>query len=113
MENFPSLTEPGMKSFLHYSLKECKKVKDSYYNTVYNVSTFILFSLAISLIFIYRYNGGLTKEEVTKKNIKKKEYIFQKLQKLSIQRKNSNLITNLPVIDQEHPELNILNRKIF
>jgi len=81
MENFPSLTEPGMKSFLHYSLKECKKVKDSYYNTVYNVSTFILFSLAISLIFIYRYNGGLTKEEVTKKKYKKKRIYLSKITK--------------------------------
>ena len=113
MEKNPSLIEPGMKSFLHYSLKECKKVKNNYYNIIYNISIFIIFSLAISLVLIYRYNGGLSKEQIGINNTKKKEYIFRKLQMLACQRKNNDLITNLPVIHDEHPELNILNKKIF
>ena len=110
--NNPSLTEPGVKSFLHHSLKECKKFKNSYYNVVFNISTFILSILGIVLILIYRYNGGITKEARENQNRKKQEYIFKKLQFLSATKKNENLITDLPVIEN-NPELNMLNRKIY
>jgi len=110
--NNPLLTEPGVKSFLHHSLKECKKFKNSYYNMVFNISTFILLILGILLILIYRYNGGITKETREYQNRKKQEYIFKKLHFLSASKKNEHLITDLPVIEN-NPELNMLNRKIY
>jgi len=110
--NNPSLTEPGVKSFLHHSLKECKKFKNSYYNIVFNISTFIFLILGIILILIYRYNGGVTKETRKDQNRKNQEYIFKKLQFLSATKRSENLITDLPVIDN-NPELNMLNRKIY
>lgn len=111
--NKPILTEPGVKTFLHKSLKECNQFKNNYYSFMFNIFTFIIFTLGIILLLIYRYNGGITKTEIQQQNIKKQEYIFKKLQMLSATNKNNNLITDLPVIHENHPEINILNRKIF
>ena len=111
--NKPLLTEPGVKNFLHRSLIECKNYKNNYYSTMFNIIILLLFVLGITLLFIYRYNGGISKQEINSRNRKKQEYIFKKLQQLSTNKKNENLITDLPVIHQNHPELNIINRKIF
>jgi len=33
----PTLTEPGVKFFLHQTLKQCHIVKDRFYNSVFNI----------------------------------------------------------------------------
>ena len=101
MDNKPTLIEPGMRYFLGKTLKECKKFKNNYYSNIFNIITCIVIILAISLIFLYRYKGKLTKEEINSKNIKKKEYILSKLQQYAVHKKNmtnkNNLITDIPL----------------
>jgi len=101
MENKPTLIEPGMKYFLGKTLKECKKFKNNYYSNVFNIITTIVIVLVLGIIFIFRYKGRITKEEMDKKSIEKKEYILSKLQQYAIYKKDltnkNNLITDLPL----------------
>ena len=91
MDNNSTLIEPGMKYFLGKTLKECKKFKNNYYSNIYNIVTCIVLILILALIFLYRYKGKLTNEEINNKNIQKKEYILSKLQQYAIHKKNKTI----------------------
>ena len=108
----PSLTEPGIKSFMGKTLREYHKYKDSFNSMIFNIVMLIVFILVLGGVLYWRYKGRLTPQEHALKQRKKKEYIFSKLQTLSgMKKKNTpNLITDLPTWDT-HPELGILNRK--
>ena len=101
MNNNPNLIEPGVKYFITGTLKECNKFKNIYYNNIFNITVFICTIFIITCIFIYRYKGKPSQEELEKKNIEKKEYIISKLQKLADYKynlhKNDNMITDLPL----------------
>lgn len=92
----PILIEPGVKSFLSSTLKDCRILKESYHTIIFNVSMFGLFILVVGGFLFYHYKGKLTPSEIEIKNRKKQEYIISKLQKMAYLRKNQGLITQLP-----------------
>jgi hypothetical protein len=110
----PLLIEPGVKSFLSYSLKNSRAYKDHYITIGYNIITFLLFAGFIGGILLYKYKGNISPYEKEQKERKKQEYIISKLQQVThIKNKhNQNIITDLPNWDN-HPEADILNRKIY
>lgn len=115
MENIkPTLVEPGVKYFIGGTLNQCRKIKDKYYNMIYNLGGVLIFLLILGVIMFIKYKGRLTPREKEKKNREKKEYIFSKLQQMDEirKKKSQELITNLPRWD-DHPEAKILNRKIY
>ena len=60
MDNIPSLTEPGTKSFLNHMLKQCHNVKSKYYNTNYYEN--LSFEPVFNELFIFgAYNKVLRK----------------------------------------------------
>jgi hypothetical protein len=114
MEYRPNLTEPGVKYFVSHTLKECRRLKDRYQTIILNVSLFIFLISVVGSILYFKYKGRLKPSEIKRKNREKQEYIISKLQQISMvkQKQNNNLITDLPVWNN-HPEVEILNRKIY
>jgi hypothetical protein len=49
----PVLTEPGVKYFLHQTLKQCHIARDNFHNLVFNIGLFIGFLIILGLILIY------------------------------------------------------------
>jgi ribosomal protein S8 len=112
--SIPRLIEPGVKSFLAYSLKGCRAYKDRYITITYNIVTFLVFIGFIGGILWYKYKGNISNYEKELKERKKQEYIISKLQQVSYlkNKQNHNIITDLPNWNN-HPEAPILNRKIY
>lgn len=95
----PVLTEPGVRFFISQTLKECKKKKDKYINTAFNVISFLSFILFFGFLLYTKYKGANNKEEMYRKEQVKKKYILEQIQKSQKLQTNSSmdLITNLPI----------------
>ena len=48
----PLLIEPGVKYFLHQTLKQCHIVRDNFHNMVFNIGLFIAFLLVLEFILL-------------------------------------------------------------
>jgi|SRR5210317_240807 len=92
----PRLIEPGVKSFISSTLKDCRRLKDNYETVIFNISMFFIFIVIIGGFLLYHYRGKLTPSEIEIKNRKKQEYIVSKLQQMAHLRRNQGLITELP-----------------
>ena len=62
----PVLTEPGVKYFIHQTLKQCHIIKKNFHNLIFNIGLFIAFLLILGLILFYKYKGKLTPIEIEK-----------------------------------------------
>ena len=99
----PILIEPGIKYYLSQSLKNCRSLKDYYYNIVFNVGIFIIFVTVIIIVLNFKYKGATSNYEKIKKEEKKKLYILEQIKKMQQLQKNNSmdLITNLPLYKKE------------
>jgi len=100
----PALTEPGVKYFLHQTLKQCHIARETFNNMVFNFGLLFAFLLILGLILIYKYKGKLTPSELNQKNKEKQQYILSKIQNFQdAKRKDQQeLITGLPAWDSEY-----------
>ncbi len=100
----PALTEPGVKYFLHQTLKQCHVVRDNFHNTVFNVGLLLAFLFTLGLILLYKYKGKLTPVQVEQKNKEKQQYILSKIQKFQQAKRvaHQELITGLPAWENEY-----------
>jgi hypothetical protein len=100
----PALTEPGVKYFLHQTLKQCHAVRDNFHNTVFNIGLFIAFLLILGLVLLYKYKGKITPAEIARKNKEKQEYILSKVQKFQQAKRiaHQEIITGLPEWESEY-----------
>ena len=100
----PSLTEPGVKYFLHQTLKQCHIIRDNFYNLAFNIGLFIVFLLILGCILFFKYKGKLTPNEINKKNKEKQQYILSKIQNFQQAKRKAHeeLITGLPAWDSEY-----------
>ena len=112
--NNPILTEPGVKYWMNQSLKECRKFKDKNVNYFFNIGMTIVLTFGITVFLYFNYKGNITQAEIAQKNRIKQEYIVSKLQQLALvkKQKSSTMLTDLPTWD-DHPELAVLNRKLY
>ena len=116
--NNPKLIEPGVKYFFKNILKECHNIKYRHYNLVYNITMLCLFVGILGIILYVKYKGNKSPEERYNKNLKDKQYIMSKLvyyNRVNLDNQNrikNNMITNLPDYTN-HPEANILHKKIY
>jgi hypothetical protein len=94
----PFLTEPGVKSFLNSTLKQCHEFKVNYYNYMFNIGIFIGFLILLGGLLLYKYKGKLTDDEKRQLDNVKQQYILSKIKnfQLSKQRAKEELITGLP-----------------
>jgi hypothetical protein len=100
----PALIEPGVKYFLHQTLKQCHIARDKFNNYVFNIGLFIFFLIILGLILFYKYKGRLTPIEIERKNKEKQQYILSKIQNFqqAKRRAHNELITGLPAWDSEY-----------
>ncbi len=99
MENSnPQLIEPGIKSYITYSLQKCNEFKSAYYNRLINICLLLCFVLLIVTICYIKYKGKLTEEELEIKSLQKKYYILERIKSYQDARKlaQQDLITGLP-----------------
>lgn len=96
----PLLTEFTTKFYIKNSLKEVRQFKNKYITVIVNILLFLLFVGVITLLLYCKYKGKPTKEELKIKENQKKQYLFEKLHKISYEKRkeNQNLITDLPII---------------
>jgi hypothetical protein len=108
----PLLVEPGIKYFLHETLKKCKEYKETYNNYLYNAGLFIFFILILGAILLYKYRGKLSTEEMQQKDREKKQYILSKIKNFQDAKRiaHQELITSLPNWDNEYE---LISRKII
>ena len=94
----PILTEPGVKSFLNSTLKQCHDFKVNYYNYMFNIGIFIGFLILLGGLLLYKYKGKLTDAEKRQLDNVKQQYILSKIKNFQIskQRAKEELITGLP-----------------
>jgi len=108
----PLLVEPGVKYFLHETLKQCKVYKEKYNNYLYNAGLLICFIFILGAILLYKYKGKLSEEEVEQKEREKKQYILSKIKNFQDAKRiaHQELITSLPNWDNEYE---LISRKII
>ena len=99
----PRLIEPGVKFFLHETLKNCHQNKKEYYNMLVNAGLLILFILIFGIILRIKYKGKLTPREKRIKEREIQEYLISKLKIMEVDRRRNrqDLITNLPMYKSE------------
>tara|TARA_B110000285_G_scaffold202370_1_gene237639 strand:+ start:547 stop:891 length:345 start_codon:yes stop_codon:yes gene_type:complete len=104
----PALIEPGVRFFLHQSLKQCNILREEYYNLVFNIMVFIGLLLFFGLILVYKYKGRLSTSEMQQKNKEKQQYLLSKIQNFQENKRKSHqeLITGLPNWENEYDTLN-------
>jgi len=100
----PKLTEPGVKYFLHQTLKQCHIARDNFHNMVYNVGLLIAFLIILGIILLYKYKGKLSPVEVAQKNKEKQQYILSKIKNFQQSKRiaQQELITGLPNWENEY-----------
>jgi ribosomal protein S1 len=100
----PVLTEPGVKYFIHQTLKQCHIIKKNFHNLIFNVGLFIAFLLILGLILFYKYKGKLTPIEIEKMKKEKQQYILSKIQNFQQAKRKAHqeLITGLPAWESEY-----------
>jgi hypothetical protein len=100
----PLLIEPGVKYFLHQTLKQCHIARDNFNNLVFNIGLFIGFLIILGLILLYKYKGRLTPVELEKKNKEKQQYILSKIKNFQQAKRiaHQELITGLPAWESEY-----------
>jgi len=96
----PLLTEGATKFYIRSSLKEVRKFKDKYITILVNILLFVLLLGGVASLLYYKYKGKLSPEEKADKEKQKKFYLFEKLHKISNEKRkeHQNLITDLPII---------------
>lgn len=106
----PTLIEPGIKYFLNETLKQCRLFKETYNNTLFNISILIIFILILGVTLIVKYKGKLTPSEKEQKENEKKQYILSKIRNYQQDkvRRQQELITGLPHWNTEY---DIINQK--
>jgi len=104
----PLLIEPGVKYFLHQTLKQCHIVRDNFYNFIFNIGLFLIFCIILGIILFYKFKGRLTPIELEKKNKEKQQYILSKIKIFQEAKRvaHNELITGLPNWENEY---NIIN----
>tara|TARA_Y100000591_G_C21816447_1_gene690998 strand:- start:1426 stop:1863 length:438 start_codon:yes stop_codon:yes gene_type:complete len=116
-----NLVSKNVKAFLSNNLKKCNEYKFNYYNSIYNISMFLFFTITLILILKFRYKGSKKNKEYLKnKMIQDNNYIMSKLvyyNKMNIdnqQNIRNNLVTNLPNNNyNQNPEAMLLHNKIY
>ena len=100
----PVLIEPGVRSFLGETLKQCHKFKEEYYNTLFNIGLFIAFLIILAILLVYKYKGKMTEEEKYQKDLEKQQYVLEKIKAYQQNKLKAHqqLITGLPQWENEY-----------
>ena len=96
-----NLVETKTKLFFNYQLKKSSKKKFQKNSLIINFVVFIIFSIFIGYILLYRYYNK-PKKNSTVDDIKIRKYLLDKMKKFNKNEIKSDLITNLPVYSNDY-----------
>lgn len=103
---YPKLIEPGTHYFLNQTLKQCKQQKYNLYNTIFNLTSAVLFIGSITIFLYIQYRNHNDIQVKQQKEYEKHEQ-YNKIVNI-IQEHNydkmkqkQNIITNLPTYTNE------------
>lgn len=110
--NRPTLIEPGMRYFIKETLNNCHKIKETYYNGIFNICMLFFIVGIIFLVLLAKYKGKMNSYEREIKNREKQEYILSKIKNYQNAKRieSQELITNLPKFDNEYK---IIHREMY
>mgnify|MGYP000140701184 FL=1 len=101
-----NLVAPGVRSFMEYTLYNCRRLKDKYTNMAWNLGLTLFFVFLIGGFLYYRYRGKPSKEEEDKKKQEAHAYIMQKLgnniatRQIEEAAQKTGMLTGLPMYDK-------------
>lgn len=100
--DMPNLVAPGVRSFMDYTLRNCRQMKDTYMTYSVNVGLTILFFSVIGLFLYYKYKGKPSQLELEMKKREGHEYMMKKLGMHVATRQMSNttnasVLTGMPI----------------
>jgi hypothetical protein len=95
----PLLIEPGVRSFLSGTLRECRRFKDKHLTLLFNITMTFVFVGLFGAILLFRYKGRPTPSERAAKEQQKYQYVVSKLHQLATVQnaKQQNTFTQLPM----------------
>lgn len=105
----PNLVAPGVRSFMDFTLKNCRQLKDNYTTWAVNFGLATGLFVILGLFLYYKYKGKPTREEQERKKIEGQEYVMRKLgmhaatRQMAQQRQQldgGSSLTGLPMWDQ-------------
>ena len=98
------LVEQEVRDFFIQTLNKCHRMRQMYYNNIFNIVVFVLFCIVFTLVLMYKYRGKADPEELERRSYEKKMYILSKIQHIqqSTQRERQELITGLPHWEDEY-----------
>lgn len=110
--NKPTLIEPGVHYFFHKTLQQCHKIKEEYYNLIFNISATLGIITLIGLFLLYKYKGKKTEVEKKIQEREKQYYILGKIKQYQSakQQKSMENITGLPDWNNEY---DLIYRKLY
>jgi len=112
MNNSPILIETGTKYFIKETLKNCREMKQNYYNKFINILLLLLLIFLILGFLYYKKKSRLTPEEKLQKSIEKETFFLNKIKLIRENdgKKTNDLITNLP---QFKSHFEVLHKKYY
>tara|TARA_B100000795_G_scaffold261015_1_gene237414 strand:+ start:4142 stop:4474 length:333 start_codon:yes stop_codon:yes gene_type:complete len=99
-----SLIEPGVKYFLHETLKNYNKQKIKNKTKLFNVICFLSFFSILGIFLYYKFKTRPTRKDLEEKERLKKNYILSKIKSLNtkVAKERQELITNLPNFESDY-----------
>ena len=112
MNNSPILIETGTKYFMKETLKNCRQLKQNYYNKFINLLLLLILIFIISGFLYYKKKTRLTSEEKKKLHMEKETFFLNKIKQIREDKgeKNNDLITDLP---QFKSHFEVLHKKYY
>lgn len=90
----PNLVAPGVRSFMDYTLRNCRQMKDRYMTYTINIGLTVIFFGVVGLFLYFKYKGKPTPLELEAKKRQGHEYMMKKLGSHVATRQMMNARTN-------------------
>lgn len=100
----PSLVEPGMKSFIETTLKQCHDYKMKTYTFFLNLAVLVVFVGVFGGFLYYRYKNKPTPYELRQKTIRDQQIIMSKIHSYQDDKKRATYknMTGIPFVDTDY-----------
>ena len=100
----PSLVEPGMKSFIETTLKQCHDYKMKTYTFFLNLAVLVTFIGVFGGFLYYRYKNKPTPYELRQKTIRDQQIIMSKINSYQDDKKRATYknMTGMPFVDTDY-----------
>jgi hypothetical protein len=98
----PQLIENNAKSYLSYSLNNCRENRIQLYYIIFNTIVLTIFIFIFGIGLYYCHGKQITPYEKYKKQLKDQDYIMTKIRENQIVSAQNDNITKLPINDKKY-----------